>query len=103
MKTSLVLIALFLVIPSSWARPQAATQVLSRVTEVKSEGGTPVVVMDLDETVVDSSPRKLQSYQSAVQQLCGQDRAGDCGRVAGMNISEVLALPDFITTRPFCQ
>lgn len=53
---------------------------------------TPVVVSDLDETLIDSSTRRLLSFRDAMTEQCGTERRGDCAKVAGINIEEIQAL-----------
>lgn len=55
----------------------------------------PVVVTDLDETVLDSTLRRYASYQDVFATLCGaqpaQDKKRLCQLGRGLNISELLA------------
>lgn len=99
-KTNIATLSLLFVTHFSWAIPEVLQIVQNRAAQTKASGKVPVVVMDLDETVVDSTPRKFRAYQEAVNPLCGPKRSGSCGRVAGINLTEVYALPNHYNWNP---
>jgi hypothetical protein len=95
----------------AWARNPILDAVVTEARALRTQGVTPVVVMDLDETVVDSSPRRVAAYDRMVQLLCdglsvGMAARGGalasgpgpnadfdmCEALRGLNVSELYGL-----------
>ena len=91
---------LLLLTTPAWARPAALDAVDRRVEEIRHAGSVPIIVADLDETLIDSTARRTYSYGDAVRVLCGENRSGDCGHAAGLNLTEVFALPNHYDLHP---
>jgi hypothetical protein len=52
--------------------PQAELRLVeTRVSETFKKGQTPVLIFDLDETLIDSTPRKYMALRDAVKEICG--------------------------------
>ena len=100
MKTFILPLLMMVGLPSAWARSKILNHVLQRAATSDRMGAIPVVVMDLDETLIDSTLRRFEAYQDSVRTLCGKDRTGDCGKSAGLNISEFLSLPNRYDQNP---
>lgn len=68
--------------------------VFATVSATLAKGKIPVVISDLDETLVDSVARRYYSLITATQSICGTQRKGQCGHLAGINIKEIIDLPN---------
>lgn len=90
---------LFLFTFNAYAASPALEGVLRSISSF-AEVETPVVITDLDETIVDSTARHFYSYQRTITEMCGVNREGSCGKVAGLNLEEFLALPNRYDKNP---
>lgn len=81
---------------AAWARAVALEEVLDAAREAKAEGVPVLVVMDLDETVVDSTPRTWATLRQASRTLCeaGELARQTCETVSSLNLSEIYGLPN---------
>lgn len=79
----------------AFALPSELRTILSDIAaQVENGGPTPIVITDLDETVVDSTTRRYLAVRETLNTQCGIDRSGVCGRIAGLNLDEFLDLPN---------
>ncbi|MGZ3695609.1 MAG: HAD family acid phosphatase [Bdellovibrionota bacterium] len=79
---------------TSNAMPPEVRSIVAKIAASSAHGLSPVIIADLDETLVDSIPRRFLSFQEAFSTICGPAREGDCAKAAGINIIEFLALPN---------
>jgi hypothetical protein len=78
----------------AWARAAALGEVLEAARAARQAGRGAVVVMDLDETVVDSTPRRWAASRDVAQVLCGTGAlsAPACETALSLNLSEIYRL-----------
>jgi predicted secreted acid phosphatase len=68
--------------------------ILAESRRLAAQGVAPAVIMDLDETVVDSVPRRWAAYQAETQKACAKDGPAFCEAVRSLNVSEIYGLPN---------
>jgi len=85
------LVTFFFSISTSFAAsdiPQTRLRAMeARVIETVKNGETPVLVFDLDETLIDSTPRKYMAFREAVESICG-----DMNRPSGFGCEAATAI-----------
>ncbi len=89
-------------VPVALAIPQTELRSMeARVKATVAQGQTPVLVFDLDETLIDSTPRKYMAFRDAIRELCGEVRydydyswPAGCDRAVTVHQSEIYALPN---------
>ncbi|MEK6580549.1 MAG: HAD family acid phosphatase [Bdellovibrionota bacterium] len=79
---------------AGWAVHPALETALARISQDRAEGRTSFVVSDLDETLVDSTERRFYALRKATVEHCLGTTDGWCGSLFGINLSEVLGLPN---------
>ncbi len=78
---------------SAFAREAILEQVLRQAASWRVQGVQPVVVMDLDETTVDSIPRRFASLQGALPAACvGVAHRLDCDRLEKVKLRDLYEL-----------
>lgn|GEM_PF-5529061 len=89
MKHLFILISLFLVLPIASASP-ILDQIRDHVAQLKSG----IIIMDLDETVIDTHGRKYLSYFEAHQVLCdkGLNTSEECEKALGLSLIDFYRL-----------
>jgi hypothetical protein len=85
---------LLLLAPSAWATTQPELNgVLAHVAAVHDRSDlTPVVIADLDETLINSTPRRCSSFHQAVHDYCGASRSDDCGKAFALHLADFESL-----------
>lgn len=80
--------------PVAQARAPGLEQVIESVRLSVGRGIRPYVVMDLDETVIDSRARRRLAYVEAARELCAAKTIPSvlCGTLAGLNTGEIYGL-----------
>ena len=88
MKYTFILLSL-LSVSFAWSSP-ALDQVRDHVAQLKSG----IIIMDLDETVIDTHGRKFLSYHEAHKILCdqGQNTSSDCEKAFGLSMIDFYRL-----------
>ncbi|MBC7384586.1 MAG: hypothetical protein H7301_00300 [Cryobacterium sp.] len=51
-------------------------------------------VFDLDETTVDSTPRRFASLREAAAEVCGREHRPDCGHLSAMKLGALYGMPN---------
>lgn len=82
------------------AMPRELELVVARAHEISASGGTPMVISDLDETLIDSTTRRYQALRDSLPEACAEVPAAACGALKGINIAEQLALPNRYDLEP---
>lgn len=98
-------------VEKAWARHPALERVLADANALAEKGVRPVVVMDLDETVIDSTPRRRAGYQAAARDLCAADVGpasgpvsfAACEGVRSLNLAEMYRLKNRYDERELAQ
>lgn len=97
----------------AWARHAALDAILAEAQAVTKKGLRPAVIMDLDETVVDTVPRKWAAFRAVTDALCfgvssprdadpvllrsGPDGGASfetCEALGGLSVAEIYSLPN---------
>ena len=81
-------------VPVANARDQRLDALVARAAEVSHTGKTPIVVMDLDETVVDSTDRRFIAFQSSAAALCRTPVSKDCNLAFRIRRSDLDRIPN---------
>ncbi|MGE3260704.1 MAG: HAD family acid phosphatase [Bacteriovoracia bacterium] len=82
------------------AMPCELQLLVDRAAELSEGGVRPVVITDLDETIIDSTLRRYQALQQATFFHCGGYHQPDCHRLKGLNIEEFLSLKNRYDIEP---
>lgn len=91
----LLFVLSFVLASSAQAMPLSLQKIVAEIAQEKSLGHLPVVISDLDETLIDSTTRRFFSFKKAMRERCGTDRIeATCRISAGLNLEEFLALPN---------
>lgn len=96
------LVCLFSSQPQAQALPpslQTLAQTLQN--EAQSTGLLPIAVADLDETLIDSTPRRFAAFQAVFDAHCTEDpKNAACLKGRGLNISELYSVPNRYDHKP---
>jgi hypothetical protein len=79
---------------------------LNRVAlDASRQGRIAFAIADLDETLIDSAPRRYLSLQEAIEKICAplRSRLLECSRARGINLQEIYALPNRYDFGPLFQ
>lgn len=82
------------------AMPRELQLLVDRAAELSEGGVRPVVITDLDETIIDSTARRYQSLQQATFFNCGGHEQPGCHRLRGLNMEELLSLKNRYDIEP---
>jgi hypothetical protein len=79
-----------------WARAAGLNEVVHAADRARGHGHPAVVAMDLDETTVDSTPRRWAAYRHTAEILCNTGALSGqiCEAVSSLNLSEIYHLPN---------
>ena len=71
------------------ARDQRLDSLIAHTRELSQNGSIPLIVMDLDETVVDSTDRRFAAFQRSAQTLCSTTAPRDCPLALNLRRSDL--------------
>lgn len=91
-----VFILLFLVVfaHSAWSMPWGLQAIVAEIQSDADQGMIPIVVTDLDETIIDSTPRRYLSFRDSLRTICGDHRKDDCAKISGINLIDIFKQPN---------
>jgi hypothetical protein len=98
----LLLLTTFFTLPAH-AMPEDLEAIVANIAVSSARGLNPVVIADLDETLVDSIPRRFEAYREAIDQNCGSSRQAECAKAAGVNIEEFHSLKNRYNQNPLWE
>lgn len=77
------------------ANPGVLNSVLDQVRLVKKQGARPVVIMDLDDTLIDTGERNLRIFQEfAAQASVQRDYPADAAKISAVKLEQIKYLTD---------